>query len=243
MKYMGSKSRIAKDLVPIIQKYINENNINNYCEPFVGGANVIDKIKCNKKVGNDKHEYLIALYNNLDKIKQLPDFITKEHYSEVRDCFNKNENSFLPWYVGAIGFLASYNGRFFDGGYAGIVKTKSRTIRNYYEEAKKNLEKQIVDLENIIWTNKDYIEMKNIKDWVIYCDPPYANTKQYGISKSFNYDKFWNWVREISKNNIVLISEQVAPVDFEIIWETDVKRTIDNNKRVDITEKLFIIKK
>ena len=41
---MGSKSRIAKDIVPIIQKYIDDNRIISYIEPFVGGANVIDKI-------------------------------------------------------------------------------------------------------------------------------------------------------------------------------------------------------
>ena len=41
---MGSKSRIAKHIVPIIQRYIDENNIDTYVEPFVGGANVIDKI-------------------------------------------------------------------------------------------------------------------------------------------------------------------------------------------------------
>lgn len=44
LKYMGSKSRIAKYIVPIIQKYIDENNIEKYVEPFVVGANVIDKI-------------------------------------------------------------------------------------------------------------------------------------------------------------------------------------------------------
>lgn len=44
IKYMGSKSRMAKEIVPIIQSYIDSNTINNYYEPFVGGANVIDKI-------------------------------------------------------------------------------------------------------------------------------------------------------------------------------------------------------
>lgn len=37
MNYMGSKSRIAKYIVPIIQSYIDNNNINTYIEPFVGG--------------------------------------------------------------------------------------------------------------------------------------------------------------------------------------------------------------
>ena len=61
MKYMGSKSRIAKHIVPIIQNYINENGIEKYVEPFVGGANVIDKVQCKEKYGFDKNKYLIAL--------------------------------------------------------------------------------------------------------------------------------------------------------------------------------------
>ena len=45
MKYMGSKSRIAKHIVPIIQEKIKENNIKTYIEPFCGGCNIIDKIQ------------------------------------------------------------------------------------------------------------------------------------------------------------------------------------------------------
>ena len=86
MKYMGSKSRIAKYIVPIIQNYIDDYNIKTYVEPFCGGCNVIDKIKAERKVACDKQKYLIALYNNLDKVNLLPDFVTIEHYSEVIDC-------------------------------------------------------------------------------------------------------------------------------------------------------------
>lgn len=38
MKYLGSKSRIAKDIVPIIQRYIDEAQPIAYLEPFVGGG-------------------------------------------------------------------------------------------------------------------------------------------------------------------------------------------------------------
>lgn len=38
MKYVGSKNRLSKDLVPIIQSYIDDNDIENYWEPFVGGG-------------------------------------------------------------------------------------------------------------------------------------------------------------------------------------------------------------
>lgn len=33
MKYIGSKSRIAADIVPILQNIINENGIKHYIEP------------------------------------------------------------------------------------------------------------------------------------------------------------------------------------------------------------------
>ena len=44
MVYMGSKSKYAQYIVPILQKCIDDNNITLYIEPFVGGANIIDKI-------------------------------------------------------------------------------------------------------------------------------------------------------------------------------------------------------
>lgn len=37
MKYVGSKNRLAKDLVPIIQSYIT-SDAKGYLEPFVGGG-------------------------------------------------------------------------------------------------------------------------------------------------------------------------------------------------------------
>ena len=46
----------------------------------------------------------------------------------------------------------------------------------------------------------------------------------------------------MSERNIVLISEHNAPDDFECIWSQEVKRTIDNNKRVKAVEKLFEIR-
>lgn len=61
MKYVGSKSRIAPAIVPIIQDYIDKSGTGTYIEPFVGGANVIDKIKAEYRVGFDKNGYLIAL--------------------------------------------------------------------------------------------------------------------------------------------------------------------------------------
>lgn len=239
MKYMGSKSKIAKYIVPILQSFILLHRIENYVEPFCGGCNIIDKINCKNKIAGDKQHYLIELYKNLDKLHKLPEFVTKEHYSEVRNCYNSKDNTFPHWYVGAVGFLASYNGRFFDGGYAGLVTTKEGNIRNYYNEAKKNLLAQ--DLTGIKFVESDYRDLEIPENSLIYCDPPYKGTKQYGINKKFNYDEFWEWVRQKSKTNIVVVSEQSTPEDFYTIWNMPIKRTIDNKKRIIAIEKLVTL--
>lgn len=241
MKYMGSKSRIAKHIVPIIQKYIDESNTGIYLEPFVGGCNVIDKISCKMRVGSDKQYYLIQFLKNLDKLSELPaDFVTREHYSDVRNAYHKRKGckEFEDWYIGAIGFLASYNGRFFDGGYAGTSEEKGR-VRNYYDECRRNIEEQAPLLKDIIFYCQSYETWRTVKGAVIYCDPPYADTKQYNVSKGFDHEAFWQWCRDMSADNIVLISEEHAPEDFECIWEAPVKRTIKTDSKVTKVEKLY----
>lgn len=246
MKYMGSKSRIAKHIVPIIQRYIDENNINKYVELFVGGANVIDKIKCEEKYGFDKNKYLIALLKHVQNNKPLYEEVTKELYDKARTAYNKGDISdFEDWQIGNIGFIASFNGRWFDGGYAktGYEKTKNGLrLRNYYQEAKNNILKQQVNLSGIEFLSCDYreaIELPYDSGMVIYCDPPYQGTKQYANATEFDYDDFWNTMRKWSKYNIVIISEQSAPNDFKCIWEQEVSRSIKAKDKSKSTEKLF----
>lgn len=248
MKYMGSKSRIVDNILPIIQERLRDYNIKTYIEPFCGGCNVIDKVQCDTKIASDNQKYLIALLKNVQEITEFPDELTREHYSEVREWFNKGLNIYPDWYIGAIGFLGSYNGRFYDGGFAKTNYSKSKTtdhiiIRNYYKEAKENLIEQIPRLEDIQFQCGDYEELYSDKvDCLFYCDIPYKGTKQYGSSKNFDYDRFWNWAEKMSERNIVLVSEHEAPSEWECIWQQEVKRTIDNTKRVKAVEKLFEIR-
>jgi DNA adenine methylase len=50
VKYMGSKNRISKFILPIMLAERNPDQ--RWIEPFVGGANVIDKVK-GKRLGID----------------------------------------------------------------------------------------------------------------------------------------------------------------------------------------------
>lgn len=246
MKYMGSKSRIAKHIVPIIQKYIDNNDITTYVEPFVGGANVIDKIQCITRIGSDKNQYLIALLQRVQNNLPLYKSVSKELYDKARTAYNnRNTTEFEDWQIGNIGFIASFNGRWFDGGYAktGYEKTKKGLrLRNYYNEAKNNLLKQANSLKDIQFKCCDYTECK-YTECLIYCDPPYQGTKQYANATKFDYDLFWNTMREWSKNNIVIISEEHAPDDFTCIWDQEVSRSIKANNKSKSVEKLFVYDK
>lgn len=253
LKYMGSKSRIAKYIVPIIQSYIDKTGTKIYYEPFVGGANIIDKIKCGLKIGCDKNRYLIALLNKAkNNPEDLYDAVPKDLYDKARDEYNSgNITSFEDWQIGNIGFLASYNGRFFDGGYAkpGYEKTKTgERYRDYYQEAKRNLIEQSSNLNGLngsVFFTCDYHECpinNAVENMVIYCDPPYAGTKQFKNATHFDYDEFWNHYSKLSKNNIVLVSELSAPDDWICIWEKSVNRSIKANDKSRATEKLFIHK-
>lgn len=244
MKYMGSKVRIAEKIIPIIEGKMRENGIKTYIEPFCGGCNVIDKIQCETKIASDNNKYLIEMFKNINQIQNLPEFVTKKHYLEVRDCYNKKLNTYPDWYVGAVGFLASYNGRFFDGGYAGIVHTKAGKERNYYDEAKRNLSEQIQRLKDIQFQCGDYEKLYSDKaDCLLYCDIPYKGTQQYGYCKNFDYERFWEWAKKMSEKNIVLVSEHEAPSEWECIWQKEVKRTINSKKHVLAIEKIFEFRK
>jgi DNA adenine methylase len=232
---MGSKARLSKDLAPIINTLIKENNIETYIEPFIGGANITEHIKCKNKIGSDSNEYLIAMWNDLQSGWQPPNELSKEMYNDIKN----NKDKYSKSLVAIAGFCATYNAKWF-GGYAGIVTTKIGTKRNYYNEAIRNIQKQIFNLMDVKFIHADYTYFNDYKNCLIYCDPPYQGTTQYGASKNFDYEKFWNWAREMSKNNIVLVSEYNAPNDFKCIFEKTLTTTLDKNSRKKDTEKLFI---
>jgi len=62
MKYMGSKNRIAKHILPIMLKDRKEGQF--WVEPFVGGANMIEKGN-EKRIGHDFNKDLIKFWKAL----------------------------------------------------------------------------------------------------------------------------------------------------------------------------------
>lgn len=224
---MGSKNKIAKELLPIILK---DHNNNVYIEPFCGGCNIIDKVN-GKRIANDSNSYLISLWKALQNGYVPPETVTREDYYRVKN----NIINERPELVAFIGFLCSFGGKWW-GGYAFNNKGD-----NYAARGQRQLLKQIQLLKDVEFLNENYINLVIPDNSIVYCDPPYQNTTKY--KDSFNHDAFWDWVRKISKNNKVFVSEYVAPEDFECIKEIMVNTPLNKNVREKRIEKLFQLKK
>lgn len=230
MVYMGSKNRIAKELIPIITKDLKPNQW--YVEPFVGGANMIDKIEHTYKLGADNNKYLIALLEAVQNGQELPEHITKDEYIAVKT----NKDNYPDWYVGFVGFVCSFRGKFF-GGYSGYYTTKTGIQRNYIKERINNILKQNLDGIKLVCSSYDALDIP--ANSIIYCDPPYNGTTKY--KDSFDSDAFWQWCRDKAKEgHTVYVSEYNAPEDFKCIWEKQINSNLGGTSKT-ATEKLFTI--
>lgn len=230
MVYMGSKNRIAKELIPIITKDLKPNQW--YVEPFVGGANMIDKIEHPYKLGADNNKYLIALLKAVQNGQELPEYINKDEYIAVKT----NKDNYPDWYVGFVGFVSSFRAKFF-GGYSGYCTTKTGTQRNYIKERINNILKQNLDGIKLVCSSYDALDIP--ANSIIYCDPPYNGTTKY--KDSFDSDAFWQWCRDKAKEgHTVYVSEYNAPEDFKCIWEKQINSNLGGTSKT-ATEKLFTI--
>lgn len=104
---------------------------------------------------------------------------------------------------------------------------------------------QLQQLEQLQKTiNKDYKYFSNVKNSILYLDPPYENTKTGSYKSQIDYQEFYDWAYEMSKNNIVLLSSyEVSDDRFECVYEfKNARSTMAGGDRGKRTEKLFMVK-
>mgnify|MGYP000222759270 FL=1 len=233
MKYIGSKARICKDILPLILRDKEKHEV--YIEPFAGGMNTICEVSGIKRIASDINPYLISMWENVVyKDFKLPPDLSRDFYMEIK----KDKSLHPPWVAGWAGFNCSYNGGFFRG-YAGLTKTKEG-FRDYQKEAVNNVLSQKEKLKGVEFLNKNYLDLNIPKNSLVYCDPPYKDVTHYG--EKFDSDKFWSWVKDISIHSKVFISEYTAPSEFECIWEQELTSSLSRKNKTSV-ERLFTLKK
>lgn len=238
MVYVGGKIALQRYLCPIIQSELDTGQYEKYIEPFGGGANIISLINFTPKYYYDINNELVEFFKAIQSGWQipLPNSFDSAHYNEVKESFLKRDNKFPLYYYGYMMTIPSYNGKIW-GGFA-----KNTSGRNYQQEHYNNIIKQLDSLKDVIFDCKSYQEL-NPKNSLIYCDIPYHDSKDKKYyNENFNYNDFYNWCKEKSKTNKILISETYMPEEFKIIWEKPVKRTLANQSNgKHAIEKLYTI--
>lgn len=89
---------------------------------------------------------------------------------------------------------------------------------------------RLEQLEQLEIYSLSYDEVEIPEGAIIYCDPPYKGTAEYKEG-GFNHDKFWEWVKDISKKNKIYISEYQAPEDFRPILKFPQKSTLQGGQQ------------
>ncbi len=233
MKYLGGKSKHGEEIARVIRskKRFGGQTIR---EPFCGACWVSKWLYLESVICSDNHESLICLHRAIQQGWEPPDFISEGEYIEAHQQWK--DGICNPW-IGFVGFACSWGAKWW-GGYA--RGHNKGVARNYCLEAKQSLLKNRERLKYIIFEYQNY---KNIDpvDTVIYCDPPYRNTVGFH-GEIFDTIGFWETMRYWSQNNVVLISEYVAPPDFVTIWQAEHFSMKGTDTKIT-TEKLFMLEK
>jgi DNA adenine methylase len=230
---MGSKNRIAKHILPIMLAEAEKQNITTWMEPFVGGANMIDKVPDSfERVGYDLNDHVIhALIDIRDNAENLPDTVSEYEYKSYKGL---PPQSITSW----VRIACAYGGIF-----ESKLAADKTGLRNYAKEAKNNALKQSPKIQGVEFICCSYLDLTDkITNSIIYCDPPYQGTTGYKTGQ-FNHEEFFNWCRLMkSKGNVVFMSEYNAPEDFELVWQGEIKTNFSSTRKSathKAVEKLF----
>lgn len=243
--YHGGKQRVGKQLAEVIYdtsikiesrgaKGSGAANragrgfqIKGYCEPFCGMLGVYQHIpalfqdhkpKLKYKAG-DVNKSVILMWKAAQKGWKPPaEKISKKEFLDLK-------NSKPSAFSGFIGHVHAFRGVYFTG-YFTHPKSKLRHSSQRVQDIASNL-------KNVSFQSGDYKKYSNLKNYIIYCDPPYAGTRQHYFRRStavstgrhnkkvnlnFDSDEFWEWCEKMSKDNIVFVSEYKAPRNTQKIW-------------------------
>jgi DNA adenine methylase len=223
MKYMGSKNRIAKEILPIMLK---DRGQRTWVEPFVGGVNVIDKVD-GIRIGNDNQRYVIALYKSLQVGWKPPIEVTSDFFFEVKS----NRDKYPDELVGYLGTQLTFGCEWW-----GSFRRDNIGKRKYDLEAYNNVMNQQPNLIGVEFNCGDYRDLLIPERSFIYCDPPYRGVRKYVGNVKFDSDIFWQWCRDRSmEGHIVYVSEYSAPDDFECIWSKEISASVNNSIKKEIS--------
>lgn len=216
MKYVGSKERHCKDILPIIL----DGHEGLFVEPFLGGASVLSKVS-GPRLGSDVNPHVVALWTAIRDGWIPPVEVSESEYSDAK------KGQKIDAYTAFVGFGCSFAGKWF-GGYARGKDAKG-IDRNYADESSRAAIKKAKGLAGAEIIHCGYKDLSIPDGSTVYCDPPYDGTQGYATGQ-FDHKEFWMWADELNSRGCrVFVSEYVAPDGWLCVWSKEVNNTLDKN--------------
>ena len=268
MKWSGSKDSQAKQIISYFPKKINY-----YYEPFIGGGSIFlellnSNIEINNFILSDANEELINVWRMIQKNPHFLIFTYKQHYTNfnssdfqqrkdyftsIRTEFNKSKNpeDFYWLMRTCINGMPRYNkNREFNTSChfsrPGMHPDSVEEIVLKYSELMYNKK---VNFYNLSYDLLSLINYSN--DDLIYCDPPYQNTKGMYFN-NFNNKEFMIWLNtlnckwllsydgKINNEEVNHVAPNYKRHEYILSGNSSFRRVVGNSTDSIISESLYL---
>jgi len=265
LSYMGSKSKIAKDILKILP------SSDNFYDLFAGGCAITHAVLLSRRwkniIANDINKVPMLFKDAiLGKYKNENKWISSKEFKERKKenwIPRENELETYPLYIRFVWSFGNNGDAYIFGedieeikheaheflmnnGYDGTSRKRVELIKKFNLKEKLNGGRaELQQLERLEIYNKDYREVEIKQNSIVYCDIPYGqkeNTheeikKDYSVE--FNTKEFYEWAK--SRDFPVYFSSSFCnDKDFTLVLEIK-KQCLMNNKgsNKEIIERLY----
>ena len=233
--WVGGKAKNADHILCVLNHPSFDSM--EYVELFVGMGHILRRVKNKSSYSaSDNNELLIHLLKAIQEGKQAP-HITREEYTRL-----KGETGVVSLERASAAITHSFNGKVW-GGYTHTYNRRDGRVDDIPEGRRKYYRK----LQGSPSFMEACLACVEYREWeptcgaLIYLDPPYAGTTQYGKAK-FDSASFWAFAERLSMENLVFVSEYIAPEEDWVCVAMQEKSCClaGGNKQDRRVEKLFV---
>lgn len=251
-RYYGGKGQSGKYIASIINQKINQQGPIVYIEPMCGMLGVFKWLYQNNNIKEAlMNDISLDLINLLIKVLSgkfdNPMIYTKEQWTELK---KSNDHTAERGYAG---FCCSYGGVFFNGYVGSDQKLTDQQYKSFNSEKFPRFDKTDSKIDFKSMDYEEFLESIHFdpsKNYIIYFDPPYYQTKYKW--KKFDYERFKKIMKKYNhlKNVTIYLSERKEGIDFyfddmplQIEFEKQLKRKMGKNKGEPYIEYLVSLPK
>jgi DNA adenine methylase len=225
MRYLGGKSRIAKQLAEVIDSVRHPGQW--VWDAFCGGLSMSVALRKKGPVwSTDANAALIRLYQAVQAGWEPPTMVSKEAWTAAKALPDSDPMKAF------CGFGCSFGGMWFQS-YMKHNPGKSEHIYSY-RGLKRDLPRVSVALVDFMSVAPQPCEA------ILYLDPPYAGTTGYAGLPPFDSEAFVQRVRQWAQFTHVFISEYSLPIG-ECVWEKTVPLQLAGGTGPPRLERLYYL--